>query len=890
MSKPLFKMTAFCFCVLGMLLMVRPTMAQTDALCLSSQTVGTEEALNEAIACYNDSNRGEPLVVTFSADIILTEELLDIDNGSTSAEIVFNGANFALDGNQAHQVLSILAGTVTINNLTIQNGLANSQGGGITNHGRLTISNSVIRNNVNQTSNGGGGIRNLGHLTINDSTIADNVGTSGGGILNADGEAVLILNSSAVINNETTSGDGGGIANSGGKLAVSNATISSNTSKTSGGGIFSQSEDETTIANTLISENTAAVGAGASILGNNATILNSAVIDNVSQNAGAGISLAGTLEIINTTISGNKGSAQGGGIYTSSGNLTAIGSTITNNTAPGEGSGIFASTSQVSISSSIIASNGNGANCGKDFPASFTVTHSLMATSGATECGITDGVDGNVVGVDPKLDALADNGGLTPTHALQEESPAIDAGKPLGCEVVDQRGYTRDPMTCDMGAFEVGASVCANPAEVTDETSFETAIGCFNAQIGGPYIASIANDITLSNNLMSVDNATSAEFMIAGNGHVLDGANAYRHLHINNGTVEIANLTLQNALGLYGGSLHNKGTLTVKDSVLQNNQAEYEGGAIHNYGTLSVQRTTIDSNQSDWAGGIYNSGAAEVIDSTISNNTPSGILNNRGSLTVKNSTFSDNQGFEGGGIFNKDGTLVVMFSLFENNVARFSGGGINTTNSAEITNTLFTNNKASSTEHPSSGGAIFATNGTTTITNSTISGNFADIRGGGIENYGILAIYNSTITENESNNGDGIFTGTNSLTLVNSIVAGNAEGEDCLRESGTATSSYSLFSTTGSKACGQQNEVNGNLTGVAPGLAPLADNGGPTQTHALLPYSPAIDSAKSLDCLTYDQRGVPRLGEKCDMGAYETDWVAPPTEDIVYYLPALISP
>jgi hypothetical protein len=132
---------------------------------------------------------------------------------------------------------------------------------------------------------------------------------------------------------------------------------------------------------------------------------------------------------------------------------------------------------------------------------------------------------------------------------------------------------------------------------------------------------------------------------------------------------------------------------------------------------------------------------------------------------------------------------------------------------------------------------------------------------------------NVTISGNSAKNADGglyNFSGTTSLT--NTIVAGNSADSspsDIVVNSGSVSGSHDLVGTGGSG--GLQNGVNGNIVGVAdPGLAPLGNYGGPTQTMALLPGSPAINAGKTgANIPTTDQRGEPRVGAP-DIGAFES--------------------
>ena len=177
------------------------------------------------------------------------------------------------------------------------------------------------------------------------------------------------------------------------------------------------------------------------------------------------------------------------------------------------------------------------------------------------------------------------------------------------------------------------------------------------------------------------------------------------------------------------------------------------------------------------------------------------------------------------------------------------------------------------------GGGI-GNHGSLTLVNSTVSGNTAlesGGLGGGLYNIGdpfftqILATFtavNSTIAFNvvaDPDNGGGIFNDFAQVNLVNTIISGNTGG-DCFTSDTTQTSDHSLDSDG---SCGLTGP--GDLPAVDPLLGPLADNGGPTDTHALLAGSPAIDAGSGASCPAIDQRGVTRpQGPGCDIGAFES--------------------
>ena len=258
-----------------------------------------------------------------------------------------------------------------------------------------------------------------------------------------------------------------------------------------------------------------------------------------------------------------------------------------------------------------------------------------------------------------------------------------------------------------------------------------------------------------------------------------------------------------------------------------------------------------------------------------------------GSLTIRRSTISGNSSSStgsdngGGGVFIRDRSLVVIDSTISGNSSAADGGGISSPFSGDVS-----------------------------VINSTVSGNTADARGGGLYfDDGNARIINSTITNNTSTGaGGGIGsladTLVESLTIHNSIIAGNTDdgsAPDFVAPFFPATSLEVRASLIGNNAgttlaeSQTPNATSGNIIGslagagiIDPMLDVLGDNGGSTETHALLSGSPAIDTGRdplavgpgpdgvsgtSDDvALDGDQRGAPfdRIdGTMVDMGAYE---------------------
>ncbi|MCK4637543.1 MAG: hypothetical protein KAT49_06665, partial [Methanomicrobia archaeon] len=204
------------------------------------------------------------------------------------------------------------------------------------------------------------------------------------------------------------------------------------------------------------------------------------------------------------------------------------------------------------------------------------------------------------------------------------------------------------------------------------------------------------------------------------------------------------------------------------------------------------------------------------------------------------------------------------------NYAEDDGGGIRNSGTLTMTNCTVSGN----TCYGDDGGGIHNDEGTLTMTNCTVSDNYADDDGGGIDNDGEdgdLEMTNCTITGNDAgNDGGGIDSGDDD-NIKNSIIANNTCGDDGPDFRGGMDSyGYNLIGDT--EDC--TGYIGTDITDVDPNLGPLANNGGLTQTHALLSGSPAINAASCTDIdgdpVTTDQRGVSRpQGSRCDIGAYE---------------------
>ena len=214
--------------------------------------------------------------------------------------------------------------------------------------------------------------------------------------------------------------------------------------------------------------------------------------------------------------------------------------------------------------------------------------------------------------------------------------------------------------------------------------------------------------------------------------------------------------------------------------------------------------------------------------------------------------------------------LALIDLTLEKGLAHLGeGGGVLNRGDLTVSGSTFSGNDAGS------GGAI-ANSGTATVTNSTLSGNTASGPGGGIHNQGTLVVTGSTFSANGAASGGGMEHAGGSAILRNTIVANSTSGGNCHASASTITDGgYNLSSD---ETCGFSTDNRSRLR-LDPVLGPLADNGGPTQTHALGENSKAVDKGRSFGA-TADQRGLPRPtdlgefgntrgGDGSDIGAYE---------------------
>ena len=789
-----------------------------------------ETSLREAIA-YANSN-ADASTITFAAALDGSTITLGGSELILSTDMTIDGdtdgdekANITVSGDNASRVFNALAGTSTLESLTITGGNGtHGNGGGIHvgNATTLTLKSSTLTGNSVDDGTSGSYGRDGGD------------GKHGGGASVAAGGVLNVLGSAIVGNSAGNGGDGGDsyhwYAGDGGDAGR-------------GGGVYIESGATFNATNTTFANNYAgAAGSG----GESTSIINFRDYSGSDGNAGAGGGVAGggALNIINSTFTGNSAETSGG--IAATGNAGIVNSIVLGNIG-GEATGVSTTASITSGDASLVFANVN---------------------NGAGQ--------------------LADNGGSVQSVALKVDAanPALDIGTLPAGITTDVAGNSRNVDlsdvdhggTVDAGALELAlipetpslvVTIATDTVNNTDnETSLREAIALansnadqsditFDASLAGQTITLSGSELVLSSNL-SIDGDTDGD----GDADItISGDNASRVFNANGGTSTLHKLKITggNGGGGNGGGLYidNGATVTLQASTLFNNSA---AGGIDGI-----------------SGGAYQDGG----NGTDGFNGGGAFIAGGGSLNLVNSSIFDNSAGDGGRGGN-GGSSPFLASNGGNGGNAGSGGGLFADSGAILTvvNTTIANNDAGSGGSLGNAGDAFLIGG---IGRLGSSGNVGS--GGGIAGGGTISIVNSTLTGNSAGSGTfnlfsqdniagnwGGIAATGTASLTNSIVLGNMHGD--LNGVDTVTASI----TSGDVAT-----VFDTLNGDA---GALADNGGPVMTVSLKAdvSNPALDigaveaglasdvagSSRSVDLLGIDNGGT------VDAGALELSQSAVP--------------
>jgi CSLREA domain-containing protein len=822
-------------------------------------TKGDVCTLREAIVAANtDTNFGGcemgdgDDIIVFAPALLGSTVTLTAGPLNLYSNVHIQGPGPIISANNNSRVLDVDGpSNVIIEGLTLQDG-SSANGGAIANNGTLTLLNSTVT--ASSATSDGGAVYNGGSMTLYGSTISGNQSSvSGGAVINWG--TLTLMNGSFISDNIAAGGRGGGVINNG-MMVIRDSVVNYNTASQFGGGIFNGSQSSISANRAFIRSNSAS-GGGAGIYNSGSAELNdvtlSANLVTVSGATGGTITSTGTLTLNRTTISGNTALGSGvaltqlGGsstldssvIHGNTGDLDVIHVlfgqiTLENSTISGNASGysgglalldgasasIRNSTfsdngslnrptlyvgagSTASLVNSIVANTGDGDDCGNAGLLEVNRNNIIETQSASSPCA--DNAENLISGQDPLLGPLVDNGGPTPTHAIDNTSPAYQAGSTAAgdCPDYDQRGFPRQlDGACSIGAFEASSAIIvttlSDESTGNGECSLREAIANANEDAlppsvdcndgdASPDIIGFASDLRGGTiDLTLGELVVSDSLTIEGPGAdqlTIDAGGNFRIFHfvdLPSFNSFLATNNVLRGLTLTGGNSNGPGSTDPAG----------RGGAIRSVANLTIE------------------------DSTISGNTAT---------------------LDGGGLWFRFGTLDVNHSTLSTNYAVSKGGGLYTRNAeSSLSNVTLSGNTANSR-----GGGIYIDSGPVTLSNTTLVGNLpASIR---------------------SNAGE-------TASLVNSVIAGGTPDLE-----GNFSAPASLIQDPGGAT------VTGSpITGVDPELAPLANNGGTTLTHAPLEGSPLIDAGNNGSCEADDQNGTARPidglldGQAvCDIGSVE---------------------
>jgi CSLREA domain-containing protein len=767
-------------------------------------------------------------------------------------------------------------------------------------------------------------------VTVVESTISGN--TDNGGMF-IDGGTATITRST--ISGNSSFYDGGGIAGQFTTITLESSTVSGNASSGYGGGVAAGYFTDLLIANSTISGNSADFGGGGILTDVNAMLSHMIVAGNTVGGVPSDVSGTATVEFslvgvdIGATIIDNGGNLIGTTAAPVDPLLAPLadngGPTLTHALLPGSPAINRGDLTAVAGVGDVPEFDQRGAPFGRVFWVRIDIgsfEYQAPSDLNLVVDTLADESDGDYALGDVSLREAILLANTYPSDDTIRFDPALAGGTIL--LTMGELLITDDTTIEGLGASLL--TIDANDPTPDDNNGDGSRV--FNIDDGS------------ASNLLHV---SISDLTLTG-GDVSGDGGAIRSTE----NIAIANSTLSGNSADNGGAVWCSGAATITTSTISENSAVRDGGGILGGVTLDVTNSTISGNTAGRDGGGIRQGPAvrvSVTDSTINNNSAGrdggGLQLTIAMATITRSAVSHNTaGRDGGGIFRAASGLSVLSCTISSNSASRNGGGIWGTevsvadstisgNSASeggaiwtatalVSNTTIKNNSTSG-----NGAGIRAT-GPLSVISSTVSGNSAIGNGGGIWKSGAssLSVTSSTMSGNSASSGAAIFTegaatirhgtiafnattgvGTGifvnggSLLLDRSIVAQNtgASGDINGLAGTTITAHYSLVGNNDGSGLAPapvgMPDANGNLIGTSadpidPQLGSLADNGGPTLTHALLAGSPAIDAGNPIfgPPPSFDQRGAPFArvsdgdgagGARIDMGAYELQPIPP---------------
>ena len=404
---------------------------------------------------------------------------------------------------------------------------------------------------------------------------------------------------------------------------------------------------------------------------------------------------------------------------------------------------------------------------------------------------------------------------------------------------------------------------------------------------GGIYNAGtlvLRGETLLSSNGTSADGGAvyNAGTLTAERGVSIDSNEAERGGGVASaGTAVLDGIELNsNRASLGGGLFVAAGAVRLTGGDVNSNQAFVSGGnvwvgpaaAFEADGALLSDARADGTEAGEGGGNVYSEGDVAITGGVVNFGSAlgvgGGLLVRGGTAVIDGATLEQNDAGQGGAVAVEEGEAQLVRARVVNNqagVSRFEPNGPGLGASASVSGGTLTLRQSllAGGEATSAGGGLYLSGGSVDAENVTLSGNTAPTGAGADVAGGTLRLSRVTVTANAATAEGGGVQGA--FTLVGSVLAGNAapNGPDC---AGEALSED--FNVVGSaEGCAVSGATASTVVGEDAGLGPLAQNGGPTESHALLAESPAVDLGGSAPAV--DQRGFGRTVGPADAGAYE---------------------
>ncbi len=826
------------------------------------------------------------------------------------------------------------AGDLTINEGSIvSSNIAPVGGGGVFVSGTATFSNASFVSNF--SGYGGAIFLASGSASVDASYIANNTATQRGGGVYADTGVSLYISDSYIAGNSANANGGGLMLDGNSAGTVVNTTFANNSSGY-GGAAAIREGGVLDAANATFYGNSATYDGGAiNNLGGSVDLRNSTFTGNKGFTAGA---IDGDATAANSIFAGNSGN-EGTTDHGYNGALTSNGGNVFGQIGLAGGYDVH-ETDLSEIFSDVVTNSFTGVQSGalgSNGGAWKTVQTNPMGV--AIDIGDSGGLPADELDIDGDLDTLEDLP-LDARGAPRNSGANVDAGAVEVTQYVvttnldggtdEFNGGDLATETADGGGLSLrealalaqDGSIITFDAGLSGMTVSAQESGAFHIEHDNLLIDGDLNNDGVADVTIQGNGATRALYVVGNteahpndvtldglniSGGVLSGGYGAGILVNPNTALTLNNVNVTDNEGGYGAGVAVLGSSTLAiygGSVSGNNSGGYSGGGLFvgNNAQATIDGATFYSNSGTIGGGVLSFGALAIYNSTFDQNgatSRGGAVAAYGDTDIADSAFTDNTvNNVGGAVYSAYNSIEITNSTFENNSTSIgSGGALYLYESASnIANSLFAGNEANGL-----GGAVYSGGGgETKVVNSTFYGNFSNFGGGGIgQRTGELFLYSSTFTGNYAEGGGAVQVDGASAHAysANTLFAGNGDvgsTEDVYTNEGGTFASLggNLFKQSGMAGESDvefadldlifEGTVTNAFTGMTSGA--LADNGGPTETVAILAGGGADDGGQSgalppdfldldgdantFEDLPLDATGGPRvLGGQLDIGA-----------------------